>query len=122
MNENEWIYSVVDAFYQKAKIDILIGYHFRNIQDFDEHIPRIATFWELQLLGKASRPINPPFDVMKVHIPLGIKRGELGRWLLLFRQTLEQQTQKHPEMKYLKDSWEIKLIDFEGRFLRFFGL
>ena len=122
MNQNEWIYSVVDSFYQKAKTDILIGYHFRVIEDFDEHIPRIVTFWELQLLGKASRPLSEPFDVMKVHIPLGIKRGELGRWLVLFRKTLSERLEAHPEMLELKNSWEFKLVDFEGRFLRFFGL
>lgn len=121
MTKNEWIYSVVEAFYEKAKIDILIGYHFRIIKDFDEHIPRIVSFWELQLLGKASRPLEAPFDVMKVHVPLGIKRGELGRWLVLFRKTLDEETLKHPEMQGLKEEWLKKLIDFEGKFLRFFG-
>ena len=122
MTKNEWIYSVVDAFYQKAKIDILIGYHFRIIKDFDEHIPRIASFWDLQLLGKSERPLSEPFDVINKHIPLGIKRGELGRWLVLFKQTLDTETEKHPEMKDLKEFWLIKLQIFEGIFLRFFGL
>lgn len=122
MSKNEWILNVVHSFYDKAKIDILIGYHFRNITDFDEHIPRIATFWEMQLLGKASREIKEPFDVMKAHIPLGIKRGELGRWLLLFKRTLNEQIQNHPEMEDLKSEWERRLDIFEGIFLRFFGL
>lgn len=121
MTQNQWVYSVVESFYDKAKIDILIGYHFRNIKDFDEHIPRIVSFWELQLLGKASRPIGEPFDVMKVHVPLGIKRGELGRWLLLFKKTLTEKTEMHPEMKPLEEQWLKKLDDFEGRFLRFFA-
>ena len=121
MTDNEWIYSVVESFYDKAKIDVLIGYHFRVIKDFDEHIPRIVTFWELQLLGKASRPIEKPFDIMKPHMPLGIKRGEIGRWLVLFRKTLDEQVALHPEMKPLREQWEKKLVDFEGKFLRFFG-
>lgn len=122
MTENEWIFRVVDSFYQKAKTDILIGYHFRIIKDFDEHIPRIATFWELQLLGKSSRPLHEPFDVMRLHLAMGIKRGELGRWLLLFRKSLDHETQSYPEMKHLKDAWEERLIFFEGVFLRFLGL
>lgn len=122
MTENEWIFTVVNSFYDKARVDILIGYHFRVIEDFDEHIPRIASFWELQLLGKSSRPLKEPFDVMKVHLPLGIKRGELGRWLVLFRKTLQHETSTHPEMKPLADAWEEKLKFFEGVFLRFFGL
>jgi hypothetical protein len=54
-----WIGAVVTAFYSEAKNDILIGYHFRNIPDFEEHIPRIITFWEIQLLGKSSFKISP---------------------------------------------------------------
>lgn len=122
MTENEWIFTVVDSFYQKAKTDVLIGYHFRIIKDFDEHIPRIATFWDLQLLGKSSRPIHEPFDVMRLHLAMGIKRGELGRWLVLFRKSLELETQTHPEMKHLQEAWEERLTFFEGVFLRFLGL
>jgi truncated hemoglobin YjbI len=121
MKQSEWIHQVVDAFYEKAKNDVLIGYHFRIIQNFDEHIPRIATFWDLQLLGASERPLTEPFDVMKVHIPLQIKRGELGRWLVLFRKTLDEMTVLHPEFSELKETWLTKLVFFEGVFLRFFG-
>jgi truncated hemoglobin YjbI len=119
MNANDWILQVVTAFYDQAKTDILIGYHFRIIENFEEHIPRIATFWELQLLGKMSRELKEPFDVMKVHLPMGIKRGELGRWLLLFRKTLDTEVAKHPEMQDLKTEWNAKLDHFEKIFIRF---
>ncbi|HXH73495.1 MAG TPA: hypothetical protein VNJ08_00920 [Bacteriovoracaceae bacterium] len=121
MKDREWIFSVVSAFYEKARYDVLIGYHFRNIEDFDLHIPRIASFWEIQLLGSSMRPTAEPFDVMKAHLPLGIKRGELGRWLVLFRKTLDEETKLHPEFQDLKNQWEEKLKFFEGVFLRFFG-
>lgn len=121
MKQSEWIHQVVHAFYDKAKTDVLIGYHFRIIHDFEEHIPRIASFWDLQLLGSTDRALSEPFDVMKVHIPLGIKRGELGRWLVLFRKTLDEMTLKHPEFSELKENWLTKLTFFEGVFLRFFG-
>ena len=116
MNQNEWIFKVVSSFYDKAKDDILIGYHFRNIPDFNTHIPRIAAFWELQLIGKTSRPHKGgPFDVMNVHMPLKIKRGELGRWLLLFRKTLDELTL--PEFNDLKNQWDERLKNFERIFL-----
>jgi truncated hemoglobin YjbI len=121
MTEMDWIHHVVKAFYDKAKNDVLIGYHFRVIDNFDEHIPRIASFWDIQLLGSTNRELNEPFDVLKAHLPLGIKRGELGRWLVLFRQTLKEQTQTHPEFEKLSENWNEKLIFFEGVFLRFFG-
>jgi hemoglobin len=121
MSQSDWIFLVVEAFYQKAKNDVLIGYHFRIIENFETHIPRIAAFWDLQLLGAPLKPQTAPFDLMKVHIPLQIKRGELGRWLLLFRKTLDEQTLKHPEHAELKELWLIRLNFFEGVFLRFFG-
>lgn len=122
MNERDWILSVVKAFYDKARVDVLIGYHFRNISDFDEHIPRIASFWDIQLLGNTHRELHSPFDVMKVHQPLGIKRGELGRWLVLLRKTLDEKVAEFPEYRSLRDEWEERLRFFEGVFLRFFGL
>lgn len=121
MTPNEFIFQVVHGFYEKAKIDVLIGYHFRFIEDFDEHIPRIATFWEMQLLGKASRPLKEPFDVMNLHFKMGIHRGELGRWLLLFRQTLKLETERHPEFQEMSADWEERLTTFEGIFSRFLG-
>lgn len=122
MKQNDWILNVVQSFYDKAKDDILIGYHFRVVHDFETHIPRIASFWEMQLLGKSSRQVEAPFDVVKIHSVMGIKRGELGRWLVLFRKTLDDQVSLHPEMNDLKKSWEEKLVLFEGIFTRFLGL
>ncbi len=118
MTETEWIFTVVESFYQKAKNDVLIGYHFRVIHDFEEHIPRIASFWDLQLLGKTERKLLQPFDVTKLHLALKIKKGEVGRWLVLFRKTLEEMTAIHPEMKDLSHEWRNKLVFFEALFLR----
>ncbi len=119
MTKEEWIFAVVKSFYDKAKTDVLIGYHFRIIPDFEEHIPRIAAFWEIQLLGGTQRTLSEPFDVMKVHIPLGIKRGELGRWMVLFKKTLEEKSTE--EFSDLKKIWLERLSFFEGVFLRFFS-
>jgi truncated hemoglobin YjbI len=122
MNEGLLIQEIVRAFYEKAKDDVLIGYHFRNIQDFDEHIPRIIAFWEIQLLGKTQQEVSTPFDVLKAHIPLSIKKGELGRWLLLFRKTIDEKTLHHSEFSTFNHQWKLKLTFFEDTFLRFFGL
>jgi truncated hemoglobin YjbI len=120
MNEGLLIQEIVRAFYEKAKDDVLIGYHFRNIQNFDEHIPRIIAFWEIQLLGKTQQEISIPFDVLKAHVPLSIKKGELGRWLLLFRKTIDEKTLHHSEFSEFNSQWKLKLTFFEEKFLRFF--
>lgn len=119
MTTSEFIFEVVSSFYDKAKIDVLIGYHFRNVADFDTHIPRIATFWDLQLTGKSQRRLEQPFDMMGVHIPLGIKPGELGRWLVLFKKTLDEKMALHPEFGELKKEWLERLSFFEKVFSRF---
>jgi hemoglobin len=121
VNQHDWILQVVNSFYAKAKTDILIGYHFRVISDFDHHIPRIASFWDLQLLGKTNRSSSEPFDVLNIHLKMGIHKGELGRWLILFRKTLDEETLKHPEMADLKEKWSERLNVFEGIFSRFLG-
>ncbi len=90
MKTESLIQLVVERFYEKAKEDILLGYQFAKIKDFDTHIPRIISFWEIQLLGKTDRPIAAPFDLLNAHHPLNIHRGELDRWVVLFKKTLEE--------------------------------
>ncbi len=119
MTDSEWILSVVDSFYEKAKSDVLIGYHFRNIKDFEEHIPRIASFWDLQLLGNTERTVTHPFDLPKLHLALFIKKGEVGRWLVLFRKTLDEKESGHETLAGL---WRERLVFFEGVFLRLFSV
>ena len=122
MSQEEWILEVVKSFYDKARTDVLIGYHFRHIQDFESHIPRIAVFWEVQLLGATSKEVTAPFDVMKAHDPLPLKKGELGRWMVLMQKTLEESVRRHPEHLQLKTKWEERLKFFEGVFSRFYGI
>ncbi len=120
MNQHDWIRNIVTSFYDKAKSDILIGYHFRHIENFDEHIPRIISFWEIQLLGKSLNPIENNFDVLNIHVPLHIKRGELGRWLILLKETIHQELLRAPEMRDLSEIWMKKLDFFEKTFSGFF--
>lgn len=82
------ILKVIQTFYDSAKTDVMIGYHFRFIEDFDQHIPRIADFWNLQLNGNMRDRSQLPYDLIAVHRPLKIKKGELARWVLLFNQNL----------------------------------
>jgi truncated hemoglobin YjbI len=118
MRENEWIQLVVEKFYSIATQDVMIGYHFRNIHDFKSHIPRIVSFWEIQILGKSTYPIHPPFDLIKAHRSLGIKKGEIGRWLTLFKNVLEKCLEDHP---IRLDTYKIiqeKLNFFENLFYK----
>jgi len=113
---------VVRGFYEEATKDILIGYHFRHLEDLDTHLPRIVSFWEIHLLGHSQTEIEKPFDLISLHLPMKIKKGELHRWLFLFRKHLNQAREDNHLSEELAKKWEEKLVFFEEKFLRFLGL
>ncbi len=117
MKTEDFILSTVEKFYAVATVDFLIGYHFRHITDFETHIPRIAAFWDLQLIGSTARTLDAPFDVINKHMPLLIKPGEVGRWVTLFNEVLVKQESLHPEMCVHIEAWKMKLIFFRDKFL-----
>lgn len=125
----ELIYIVVETFYQKAINDVLIGYHFAKFRDpevLGHHLERITTFWEMQLTGAVTRPLSgPQFRLLFTHLQLMLKRGELGRWIVLFHQTLdelEEQFRKEASAEELEQiqlitlEWKKRIAFFEERF------
>ncbi len=123
---------IVKSFYVKATSDFLIGYQFRKIQTiegvdptkppieaFSSHLPRIASFWRMQLLGEKNST-SRPFNLINVHKPLSMKKGELGRWVILFKETLNDYRIKDKnELDLIEfyDEWEDKISWFEKKFL-----
>jgi truncated hemoglobin YjbI len=114
MLASETIESVVRAFYGKARTDVLIGYHFARIPDFEAHLPRIFAFWELQLLGSTTRTLESPLDAIRAHVPLRIHTGEVNRWVKLFHETLDESALDSDS----RDEWRAKLTHFQQVFLR----
>jgi truncated hemoglobin YjbI len=109
------IYAVVESFYEKATKDILIGYHFDKFSEPSElapHLERITSFWEMQLTGSTSVALVGPFHLLFTHLQLKIKRGELGRWIILFHQTLDSFELDNE----LKEMWKQRIALFEVRF------
>ncbi|MEX0799571.1 MAG: hypothetical protein WD025_09000 [Bacteriovoracaceae bacterium] len=109
------ILEIIQDFYEKATKDFLIGYHFRKIEDFDSHIPKIASFWELQLTRNISNRAHLPFNLLAAHAPLGIKKGELGRWIILFEETLLSHEKKVNLTQEEISLWMSKVHFFEER-------
>lgn len=104
---------VIHDFYQLAQTDILIGYHFRVIPDFDEHIPRIVQFWNLQLNGKIEDKSHLPFKYLEKHKALKPNKGEIFRWVKLFNSVLD----KHEDefSKEQKELWVAKVDLFSKK-------
>ncbi len=114
---HEQINRIIYSFYRVATHDILIGYHFRVIKDFDTHIPRIADFWQLQLTGKIDNPKSLPFDLINVHIPLKVKMGEINRWKVLFQQTLDSFVMDRSITQEQADFWITRVDIFKDRMI-----
>ena len=136
-NKKDFIDLVVNQFYKLATTDIMIGHQFRKIalqekepnhplrpplEAFAHHLPRIKSFWYIQLLGEKKSPEQAPFDLIKIHRPLFIRMGELNRWLTLFNQVLKEQEQKSndPQISELVSLWEGKVSLFENKFKKTF--
>lgn len=118
------ILEIVTHFYHQATSDVLIGYHFRRIQDFSTHLPRIASFWELQLLGQPHHPSDLPFDLFGVHLPLNIRKAQVRRWVILFAQTLDEFTGLYQNAGSLEkipflNQWKVKIDHFQDKFLNY---
>lgn len=123
---------MVYEFYVRATGDILIGHQFRKIaklkgsdpltppmEAFTEHLPRIALFWEIQLLQKKSKE---SFDLIHKHDYLMIRKGELDRWVVLFLQTLKDcENKRGPDaiLQNLVLQWQDKVLHFQTIFHRF---
>jgi len=124
----ELIFIVIESFYKKATSDIMLGYHFAHFNDpevLGPHLERITGFWEMQLTGKVSKPIEgKQFQLLFTHLQLGIKRGELGRWIMLFHETLDEmesefQKQAPEELEQIQKisvEWKKRIAFFEERF------
>lgn len=54
-----------------------------------------------------------PFDLISIHRQLSIRRGELGRWLQLFKEVLADSNENE-----LILNWNEKLSHFENIFLK----
>ena len=120
----EQIQTVIEDFYAKAVVDPIIGFHFRKIQEcesadpmkptidaFANHIPRIVNFWRMQLREEYKLETEP-FNLIKAHSHLGLKRGQVDRWLILFNETLDSSGFDAEEIQV----WKEKAAHFRSKF------
>lgn len=128
---NKLIKTVVYNFYNQAISDVFLGYHFKKIiskeeahlltppiESFSKHLTRIEYFWANQLLG-TTPPEGLKFNLIPTHKNLGIKKGELGRWITLFKQTLEKAKNSSLDSSDLQliETWELKIDQFNDIFI-----
>lgn len=104
---NKMIENIVEEFYHKALADEFLGYHFRAIEHFDNHLIRVQLFWIEQLTDQKS---NLSFNLIKSHQALPIKSGELGRWLTLFKESINKSAPPQLQAKWFKKLDFFKMV------------
>ena len=92
---------LVDSFYEKVKVDNLLGPVFAGL-NWPHHLPIMYNFWSSMLLGDQSYRGNP----FEKHLRLAITSEHFKRWLELFKETVDQNFagEKAEEVKMRADS------------------
>lgn len=77
---------IVDAFYEKATTDSLIGHFFTEVMTIklSDHLPIIYQFWDSVLFGSATYKGNVMIKHLDLHSKSEISDNHLNRWLDLW--------------------------------------
>jgi hemoglobin len=84
--------ALVRAFYGRALSDPIIGFIFVDVAklDLDEHVPKVASFWETLLFGDQTYRGGAFAPHVDLHAKVGLQPGHFERWLALFYETLDE--------------------------------
>lgn len=92
IHTKEDIKLLVNSFYEKVKLNNVLGYIFNDIAkvNWETHLPKMYSFWGGLLLGERGFTGNP----MQKHIELSklteLTEKEFSEWLNLFNQTVDE--------------------------------
>jgi hemoglobin len=83
---------LVRAFYSRALVDPVIGWLFTDIAriDLEQHIPKVASFWETILLGARSYSGGAFAPHAALHARAPLRAGHFARWLWLWEATIDE--------------------------------
>lgn len=86
------IVRLVDAFYDRVRVDEILGPIFNDVAhvDWAAHLPKMYDFWDAVLFGKAGFKGNPlaVHRALAEQTPLTVR--EFYRWVVLFHETVEE--------------------------------
>ena len=78
------VIKLLEHFYGKLLKDDITHHIFKDL-DMQAHIPVIADFWSMVLLGEMNYKGNP----FEKHIPLGLKKEHFDCWLKHFNSSVD---------------------------------
>lgn len=83
---------LVHSFYKKVRQDEMIGYFFNDVMnvDWDEHLPKMVSFWGMMLLGEKNFHGNPFAKHIEINSKEKLKKEHFDRWVELWHKTLDE--------------------------------
>mgnify|MGYP003675116786 CR=1 FL=1 len=86
------IKKLVDKFYDKVKVDTLIGPFFTEVIDLNwkKHLTAMYSFWENVVFCTGSYEGNPMAKHQAVHSKKSLRMEHFNRWQSLFNETVNE--------------------------------
>lgn len=90
INHRKDIVLLVNAFYEKVKLDQEIGPIFSDVAhvNWEKHLPVMYDFWENIIFQTGNYAGNPMTAHFKLHEKHPFTKAHFVRWLALFQDTL----------------------------------
>lgn len=107
---------LVRSFYGRALHDPIIGFIFTDVArlDLDEHVPKVASFWETVLLGARSYTGGAFHPHAALHREVPLREGHFRRWLALWHETVDAEFEG-PVAEQAKTHADRVAFAFHGR-------
>jgi hemoglobin len=92
IRNREDIAALVNAFYDKVKVNPVIGHFFSEVVNvnWEKHLPVMYDFWEGIVFGSPGYSGNPINVHKGVHALHAFTKTDFEEWLKLFYQTVDE--------------------------------
>ena len=86
------IEKLINAFYDKIKIDTEIGYFFTEVAhvNWEKHLPRMYDFWENIMFSTGDFVGNPMAKHKELHQKSAMTKAHFQHWNALFDETVDE--------------------------------
>jgi hemoglobin len=88
----EDIILLVNTFYEKVKVDKIIGYIFTDVvkMNWEKHMPKMYSFWENTLFYTGTYEGNPMELHKHLHNVIPLTKTHFTQWTTLFTNTVDE--------------------------------
>jgi hemoglobin len=86
------IETLINRFYDKVKVDAVIGDFFTEVihVDWEKHLPAMYDFWENIVFYTGNYEGNPMQKHQQLHKKSPMRMEHFQRWLSLFNDTVDE--------------------------------